>query len=76
VRVQTSKVPPLLSPPFPSPPLSSLPLPLEVGPLNPAKLPQWQAPMILVHFQDEGTLLVAFKMHCLKHQKRPFFTFL
>jgi len=27
------------------------------------------APKILVHFQGEGTLLVAFKMHGLKHQK-------
>jgi len=33
-----------------------------------------QPPTILVHFQCEGTLLVAFKMHGLKHQKRPFFT--
>jgi len=32
--------------------------------------------MILAHFQGEGTLLVVFKMHGLKHQKRPFFTFL
>jgi len=27
---------------------------------------------ILVHFQGEGTLLVVFKMHGLKHQKMAF----
>jgi len=31
-----------------------------------------QSPTILVHFQGEGTLLVAFKMHGLKHRKMAF----
>ena len=31
-----------------------------------------QPTTILVHFQGEGTLLVAFKMHSLKHQKTTF----
>ena len=31
-----------------------------------------QPPTILVHFQGERTLLVAFKMHGLKHQKTAF----
>jgi len=31
-----------------------------------------QPPTILVHFQGEGKLLVAFKMHGLKHQKNGF----
>ena len=78
VRVQTLS-PPLLSSPLPSPPL-----PLEVGPLNQAGVwgsavssPSgvWAKPQpasIWVHFQGEGTLLMAFKMHDLKHQKSAF----
>jgi len=31
-----------------------------------------QPPTVLVHFQGEGTLLVAFKMQGLKHQKKAF----
>jgi len=31
-----------------------------------------QPPTILMHFQGEGTLLVAFKMHGMKHQKTAF----
>ena len=56
--------------PVPFPSLFSPPLPLEVGSLNPAR----GSGGALVHFQGEGTLLVAFKMHGLKRQKRPFFT--
>ena len=72
------------SPPFPSPPF---PPPLRNSSLNPArgsgercKLPQatvWsgakpQLPTILVHFDGEGTLLVAFKMYGFKQQKTAF----
>jgi len=34
-----------------------------------------QPPTILVHFEGEETLLVTFKMHGFKQQKRLFLTF-